>query len=406
MLRPETRTILPALAIILVGINLRPALASVSPLLDTIQHHTGLGDSSASLLTTLPVLLMGVCLLGTRKLFARITPDRAILASLALIAAACAARFLWPGAGSLLLTAVIAGIGIAIVQAVIPIVIRARSGDAASRMMGLYSTAIMGGAALASAATPLIAQDGHWAAGLGIWSIPALLGMAAWFIASRNSAPLTPADSALTVSAHPRAWLLMAFFGLGTAAYTLVLAWLPPYYTRMGWSESAAGAMLGIVTLAEVGAGILVSAVIGRFRDRRPALLVALMALLLGLLCLTLAPRGFHWPAIILSGLGIGALFPLSLILAMDHGRNAAETGVIISFVQGGGYILAAFMPFAAGIIRENMAGLAPAWGLMAGLTFIMVWMLHRFAPGQLLDASPGRQTRHSQRDRAQSPCR
>ncbi|WP_210332565.1 hypothetical protein [Methylosinus sp. H3A] len=52
-------------AILLVGINLRPALASVGPLLDAIQSDTGLGDIGASLLTTFPVLLMGICLLGT-----------------------------------------------------------------------------------------------------------------------------------------------------------------------------------------------------------------------------------------------------------------------------------------------------------------------------------------------------
>ncbi|VBU06190.1 major facilitator family transporter [Burkholderia pseudomallei] len=46
-------------AVILVGLNLRPALASIGPLLDTIQRASGLSDSAASLLTTLPILLMG-----------------------------------------------------------------------------------------------------------------------------------------------------------------------------------------------------------------------------------------------------------------------------------------------------------------------------------------------------------
>ncbi|MGV4671333.1 MFS transporter, partial [Burkholderia pseudomallei] len=46
-------------AVVLVGLNLRPALASIGPLLDTIQRASGLSDSAASLLTTLPILLMG-----------------------------------------------------------------------------------------------------------------------------------------------------------------------------------------------------------------------------------------------------------------------------------------------------------------------------------------------------------
>jgi CP family cyanate transporter-like MFS transporter len=92
----------------------------------------------------------------------------------------------------------------------------------------------------------------------------------------------------------PRAWTLLFFFGLGTGAYTLVLAWLPPYYTRLGWSSAAAGTLLSLVTLAEVVAGIAVSFRVNRFHDRRPLLFPAIGALLAGLLCLTLAR--WRWP--------------------------------------------------------------------------------------------------------------
>ena len=51
-------------AIVLVGLNLRPALASIGPLLDALQTGAGLGDGLASLLTSLPVLLMGLATFG------------------------------------------------------------------------------------------------------------------------------------------------------------------------------------------------------------------------------------------------------------------------------------------------------------------------------------------------------
>lgn len=40
-------------------------------------------------------------------------------------------------------------------------------------------------------------------------------------------------------------WLLMVFFGIGTGAYTLVLAWLPPYYIQLGLDATQSGLMLG-----------------------------------------------------------------------------------------------------------------------------------------------------------------
>ena len=60
--RPASTLIL-LLAIVLTGLNLRPILAAVGPVLDDIQAATSLGDSGAGLLTTLPVLAMGVCAL-------------------------------------------------------------------------------------------------------------------------------------------------------------------------------------------------------------------------------------------------------------------------------------------------------------------------------------------------------
>ncbi|MGL9750455.1 MAG: hypothetical protein ACR5LC_02005 [Symbiopectobacterium sp.] len=54
----------------------------------------------------------------------------------------------------------------------------------------------------------------------------------------------------------------------------------------------------------------------------------------------------------ILLGIGIGALFPLSLIVALDHANNLQETERLMGFVQGGGYIIASVMPTLAGVIR------------------------------------------------------
>ena len=48
------------LAIVLVAVNLRAALASLPPLVHTIQKDLGLSGAGAGLLTTLPVLCMGV----------------------------------------------------------------------------------------------------------------------------------------------------------------------------------------------------------------------------------------------------------------------------------------------------------------------------------------------------------
>lgn len=376
------RYLFPA-AIVLVGVNLRPTMAAIGPLLDDIQRDTGLGDAGAGLLTTLPVALMGICLLGSARLNALLGARLGIVTGAVLILVSDLLRWQRPGAIPLLSTAILGGIGIAIVQALMPVAIRRRAGPRTASLMGLYSTGIMGGALVSGAAAPWIAQACGWPAALGVWALPALAGGVAWWSATHASDEAPGNAARAPVHRRMRAWLLLAFFGLGTGGYTLVLAWLPPFYTQLGWSAEAAGAMLGAVTFAEVIAGVAVSLWIDRSADRRPALLAAIGALLAGLLCLSLAPLPLAWPAALLTGLGIGALFPLSLIVAMDHGESASDAGAVVGFVQGGGYVLAAVLPLVAGLLRQHLSNLTPAWWLMAGLCLVLGLIAPRLRPGE-----------------------
>jgi CP family cyanate transporter-like MFS transporter len=171
------------------------------------------------------------------------------------------------------------------------------------------------------------------------------------------------------------------FFGIATGAYTLVLAWLPPFYMRLGWPPAAAGGLLGGITLAEVAAGLAVSATIDRVRDRRPLLLAAIASLLAGLVLMLAAPEPLALPAALLMGAGIGALFPLSLIVTVDHAATPADAASLTGFVQGVGYLIAGLFPFAAGLVRQHLADLTPAWGAMACLCVALFALAAGFAP-------------------------
>lgn len=63
--------------------------------------------------------------------------------------------------------------------------------------------------------------------------------------------------------------------------------------------------------------------------------MVVLVLLLCGLICLTIAPLTMASVATVLLGLGIGALFPLSLIVTMDHADSPSTASSLLGFVQG-----------------------------------------------------------------------
>jgi CP family cyanate transporter-like MFS transporter len=183
----------------------------------------------------------------------------------------------------------------------------------------------------------------------------------------------------------PRSWSLLVFFGIGTGALMLVMAWLPPFYVSLGQSPERAGYLLAGMTFVEALTALGLAAFIHRFPDRRGPLVSCLVLVLAGLACLLTAPVSLAVPAIILLGADIGILFPLSIIVAIDHVNEPTAAGDFTAFVQGGGYILASFVPLIAGVLRDAFADPAQAWLLMAiGIIGLIVPAL-RYSPDSYL---------------------
>ena len=72
-------------------------------------------------------------------------------------------------------------------------------------------------------------------------------------------------------------WRLIAIFALQSSTYYRLNAWLPAVYVERGWSETAAGGLLGVLNLVAIPAGMLVAAVADRIPRRGYLVLGALM---------------------------------------------------------------------------------------------------------------------------------
>ncbi|MGV8691052.1 MFS transporter, partial [Pseudomonas aeruginosa] len=54
-------------------------------------------------------------------------------------------------------------------------------------------------------------------------------------------------------------------------------------------------------------------------------------------------------------GLGIGGLFPMGLIVCLDHFDAPQRAGQLAALVQGAGYLLAGVSPWIAGLLRDSL---------------------------------------------------
>ncbi|MHC9002779.1 MFS transporter [Enterobacter adelaidei] len=381
----RTSPLLFAVIAFIVGLNLRPILASVGPLFSVLQREVGLSATEFSLLTTLPVAMMGLAALSGPWLLARVGAVRGIMIGLFILLLACLFRGFSASLSGLMTTALFGGASIGMIQALMPALIKREYTQTASTVMSLFSTGIMAGAALAAASAEPLFSWLELKPALAMAGALTLLALVLWLTLVKHHHGEALAQVTVTLSSS-RTGLLLLFFGVGTGAYTLVLAWLPPLYIQAGWSARSSGYMLAWLTLTEVVAGFVVSALIGKFPDRRVPLIAVLLLLLAGLMCLVFSPGTTPVISTLLLGTGIGALFPLSLIVTFDHARTPAQAGKLLSRVQGGGYMIAALMPLIAGIVRDNAVSLTSAWLVMSAGVVLLILIALKFKP---VSASP-----------------
>src|SRR5471030_568544 len=93
-------------SIILVALNLRPSMAAVGPLLSAIRGDIPLSFSTASLLTMLPVMAMGLAMFLGMRVAQRFGEHRTIVVSLLIIGVATVSRLYLDSTVELILSAV------------------------------------------------------------------------------------------------------------------------------------------------------------------------------------------------------------------------------------------------------------------------------------------------------------
>ncbi|WP_285645963.1 CynX/NimT family MFS transporter [Pseudomonas sp. NBRC 100443] len=380
------------LVIVALGINLRPILTSIGPLLAEIRQATGLGFQGASLLTVLPVLCMGLFALALPWVGPRLGESRGMLAGLLAIAVACAWRLLLDSGLALIASAVLAGTGVAIIQALVPGVVKRWFPQRVPAAMGLYSASLMAGGGTAAVLAPVLAGgSGHWQLGLGAWVALAVLGLLLWaLVRPREAAVPSVARRGEHFFGSRRAWLLALYFGLINGGYTSMVAWLPMFYRQLGWSAQGSGQLIGLMTIFQVLGALSMPALSRGSADRRPWLCLCLLIQLGGFAGLLLSPLGLPAAWVALIGYGLGACFALSLTLTLDHLAEPGPAGSLAAFVQGIGFIITGIIPYVTGWLRDATGSFQASWTLLALSVLLMLGVTLRFAPAGYARAMHG----------------
>ncbi|MBN9445121.1 MFS transporter [Bosea sp. (in: a-proteobacteria)] len=358
---PASRLLLGT-SLVLVAFNLRPVFSSASTLLPEIRETLGLSGLGASILTTLPVICLGLFSPLAPRLSRWIGTERTLLGAVLLLACGTALRGL-PSIPLLLLGTAVAGACIAVGNVLLPGLVKRDFPDRPALMTGWYTMALCAGAAGAAGLTlPLKHSLGLSLGGaLAIWALPALLAGLLWLpqILSRGSqaGQLRPPVQSLWRSRL--AWHITLFMGLQSALAYCVFGWLVPILRERGLDGVTAGAVVSMSVMMQAGACLLAPHLAVRGRDQR-AINVGLSVLaVVALLGLLFAPLWSVWFWAALQGVGQGGLIAVALTVIVLRARDSHVAAQLSGMAQCVGYLLAAAGPLLVGLIHGWTGGFA-----------------------------------------------
>ncbi|MFC3568131.1 MFS transporter [Paracoccus simplex] len=368
----------------LVGLALRPFLTGLGPVTGPVAADTGLSLQGLSLLTLLPILLMGAGAFFGPGLQARLGAKRATVAALLVLALGSALRLVAHSAAQMLGSAVLLGLGAAAVQAVFPAVIKREFPRRVSLAMGLYASMMMGGGAFGAQAAPLVAGwSGSWRLALGWLALPAALTalLVALVLPREQGAGRSGGLALRGWLGRPRVWLLMACFGLINGGYSSSVAWLAPAFRDLGWTAGASGGLLALLAVGQAISALLTPVLASRGSDRRPWLLGCLALQALGFALLALRPEAAPHLTAFLLGAGLGGCFSLMMVVALDHLPDPVEAGALAALMQGGGFLLAALPPWLLAALHDQTGSFAAGWELHLGAVLLVGLLALRLSP-------------------------
>ncbi|KPC65495.1 CynX/NimT family MFS transporter [Streptomyces chattanoogensis] len=361
-LRLRTHPALLLAGIVLAALNMRAALAGVSPLLSEIGAHFHLAAAASSLVTTIPLIFMGLGSLAAPKLARRWGTEAVLCGALVLLCGGIVLRIA-PPVVALFAGCAVVGASIALLNVLMPGLIKRDFPERAASMTALYSTAmILGATVSAASAVPLENALGSWRGSLVSWSLLAAVAAVVWIpqavIARRGTGTgaATPAhtvENGPKLSRSPLAWQVTLFMGSQSLVAYVVIAWMPTIFTDHGMGKSEAGLVFAFSTLVQMVGSFVVPMLAGRMRRQR-LLGVGVSALMAcGVAGLLVAPVAGAWLWAAILGTGQGGALGLALTMMVLRSGDAHTAARLSGMAQTGGYLLAAAGPLALGGVHQ-----------------------------------------------------
>jgi len=372
--------------IMVLAVNLRAAITSLPPVFPELATALHLSSASIAVLAAIPVLCFGLFSGLAAPLSRGFGEERVLLAALLLLAGGLLLRgavpgvFLFPGT-------VLAGGAIALMNVLLPSLVKRRRPQQAGPLIGAYLLMLGAGAVVASLiAVPVFraAASAHpgsqWPVQLtlALWALPAVAAAVVWLPQIRyhtkpgRRAP--DSNARIVIRRHALAWQVAAFMGLQSLNYYATLSWLPTLFQDRGVSAATAGGLLALMNGGNAVTAMAMPMLAHRARDQRLIVVVTVLAAAVGLSGTLLAPTSSAAVWTLLLGLGQGSSLGLAIFFTAARAPDPVTAASLSGFAQSTGYLVAATGPLTVGFLHHATGGWAVPVLALLGVAGLQLW--------------------------------
>ncbi|MEQ9308580.1 MAG: MFS transporter [Balneolaceae bacterium] len=366
--------------IILIALNLRPALSGVGPLVAMIRESTGLTNTMLGLLTTLPLIAFGILSLLTPLFTRKYGIEKVLSGALFLLTVGILMR----GLGyvpTLFLGTILLGIAIAFGNVLLPAIVKRDFDQRSGFITSIYSGMMGLGASLAAGLSYPLAQKlpGDWQTSLGIWGVLSFLAFLVWYPQVQYSKPTSNKRSFRMamkgLSSNVLAWKVALFLGLQSFAFYVILAWLPDILTSKGFNSAEAGWLLSLSQVTGVLGSVSIPYIAAKKNDQQMLVWMLTIFEIISLIGLWLGSNGVIPFWVSLLGFAMGGCFGLALLFIVLRSSDSETTTELSGMSQSIGYLLAAIGPIIIGLTYDATGGWDVALFILFGTVLLKLYM-------------------------------
>lgn len=356
------------LGIVLIALNLRTAVASLSPIVVYISADIPLDPLGLGVVGMLPPIAFAVSGLVAPAVARRLGLEATIVLACAAMALGPVIRALAADYAALVIGSAIALGGMGFGNILLPPAVKKYFPDRIGQLTALYATVMTLGASIPALTAAPVAAAVDWRASVGMWAVLSLFALAPWIVVwlahrrdvrgSGESIALEPEPQLVGRLWHSRiAWAMAILFGFTSFNVYAMFAWLPEILRDVAnTSPVEGGALLFLFAIIALPFAVIVPVIATRMPSVAPLVWLSFAFFLTGYLGLLFAPTVATWLWVLLVG-SAPLVFPLCLVLINLRTRSQRTSTALSGFVQSIGYGISALGPLLVGIVHTASGG-------------------------------------------------